>query len=141
MEKLYQFEGLCLWDRGGGLPEGAAPCSAPFAPLVITVRRDPAKSRGLYRIDDLRRLDAQDVRAALQPLPPQQAADDLTALVQAEGACVLNTAFARCWDVLRATRRRRDGFRVHLVGLGDVGGTVAAGLGPAGTGPDGHRHL
>ena len=74
MEKLYQFEGLCLWDRGGGLPEGAAPCSAPFAPLVITVRRDPAKSRGLYRIDDLRRLDAQDVRAALQPLPPQQAA-------------------------------------------------------------------
>ena len=95
MEKLYQFEGLCLWDRGGGLPEGAAPCSAPFAPLVITVRRDPAKSRGLYRIDDLRRLDAQDVRAALQPLPPQQAADDLAALVQAEGACVLNTAFAR----------------------------------------------
>lgn len=128
MEKLYQFEGLCLWDRGGGVPAGAAPCSAPFAPLVITVRRDPAKSRGLYRIDDLRRLDAQDVRAALQPLPPQQAADDLAALVQAEGACVLNTVFARCWDVLRATRRRRDGFRVHLVGLGDVGGTVLQGL-------------
>ena len=128
MEKLYQFEGLCLWDRGGGVPAGAVPCSAPFAPLVITVRRDPAKSRGLYRIDDLRRLDAQDVRAALQPLPPQQAADDLAALVQAEGACVLNTVFARCWDVLRATRRRRDGFRVHLVGLGDVGGTVLQGL-------------
>ena len=67
-------------------------------------------------------------RSALQPLPPQQAADDLAALVQAEGACVLNTAFARCWDVLRATRRRRDGFRVHLVGLGDVGGTVLQGL-------------
>lgn len=124
----YRYADVCLCDCGGGVPAGALACDAPFAPLVFTVRRDPARSRGLYRINDLRRLEEAERPTLLQYLPSASAATPLAALVAAHGASVLNTAFDRCWDVLQATMRRQSAFRVHLVGLGDVGGTVLQGL-------------
>ena len=125
---FYRYQDLCLCDRGGGLPEGAAAVETPFAPLVFTVRRDPLRSRGLYRIDRMSQLEEAETPALLQADAPAPA-DPLDAFLQTHGAAVLNTSFARCWDVLQATLHpKRDHFRVHLVGLGDVGGTVLLGL-------------
>lgn len=127
--KFYRYDAMCLCDWGGGVPPQATACSEPFTPLVFTVRRDALHSRGLYRIDALCQLDQQEQPALLQKTSAARQPGGLDAFVRANGAAVLNTAFAHCWQVLRATLQpqKRD-FRVNLVGLGDVGGTVLLGL-------------
>ena len=123
---FYRWNEICLCDRGGKLPQGAAPVSEPFAPLVFLVERDPLHSRGLYRIDAMYQLEEPAEPAMLQP---QSTADTMDDFLSQHGAAVLNTAFDRCWQVLERTMHPKTaGFRVNLVGLGDVGGTVLQGL-------------
>lgn len=126
---FYRYDGLCVADAGGGVPDGAQPCDAPFAPLIFTVRRDPLRSRGLYAIGDVSQLDEPETPDLLGRLPQTLGSDELSRFVRRHGAGVLNTAFARAWPVLRQMRQpRRRGLRLQLVGLGDVGGTVLMGL-------------
>lgn len=124
---FYRWNDICLCDRGGKLPAGAELTDAPFAPLVFLVERDPRQSRGLYRIDAMAQLEETADPFMLQR--KGAAAEELDTFLAEHGAAVLNTAFDRCWQVLERTLHpRKSGFRVNLVGLGDVGGTVLQGL-------------
>lgn len=128
-KKWKQF---CLCADEPLFPAGAAPCGAPFAPLVFLVKRDPAVSRGLFAIHSLAELYEKESVSCLRPCMaavPADTPEGLDAFVRAHGASVLNVSFARAFSYLEhwygAPKR---GLRVNLVGLGDVGGTVLMGL-------------
>ena len=55
---LYKsWEGFCLGAQEPELfPSGAASAAAPFAPLVLLVRREPLRSRGMFAIRSLSEL-------------------------------------------------------------------------------------
>ena len=132
--KYYAYEGFCLAECGGRVPEGAAAAEEPFAPLVFLVERDPQKSRGLFAISSLSELGEPEGISLLLPLPEVTEDSILTLFVREHGASVANTAFSRWFSVLRAFRARGKAKpRVNLVGLGNVGGTTAIGLKLLGT--------
>ena len=126
------WHGLCLSGSEDHFPRDAVPCPRPFHPLVFLVRRDPLRSRGYYAISRLEELYEPEGVHCLRPCAsalPADAPGALAALVEAHGASVLNTSFVRCFDYLLAqVRRKKAGFKVTLVGLGDVGSTVLTGL-------------
>ena len=132
--EFYRYRDYCFCLYGGALPEGAAPVGEPFSPLVFLVSRDPFVSRGYFMINSLAELDEPE-GANLLLLPPAQAdAGSLARFVEANGACVLNTAFSRALDVLNAYRFQLVmPPRIQIVGLGNVGGTMLTGLKLLGT--------
>ncbi len=127
--EYYRYREFCLCSQGGAPPQGALPAEGPFAPLVLLVSRDPFVSRGFFAIRSLAELDEPEgVNLLFAPTVPK-ADDGLTRFVEANGACVLNTAFARAFDILLAYRFYLSILpRVQIVGLGNVGGTMATGL-------------
>lgn len=130
----YAYQGFCLADHGGRLPEGAVAVAQPFDPLVFLVERDPQKSRGLFAISSLAELDEPEGISLLLPPPEQTADDTLARFVKEHGASVANTAFSRWFSALCSFRTRGTTKpRVNLVGLGNVGGTTAIGLKLLGT--------
>lgn len=132
--EYYRYQGFCLCPAGGLLPEGAARAEAPFCPLVFLVSRDPNHSRGIFAITDLAELDEPEGVNLLLPFLPADQTGELARFVAQHGASVANTAFARWFEVLEANRARKNkALRFHLVGLGDVGGTVLTGLKLLGT--------
>lgn len=132
--EYYRYREFCLCLRGGALPEGALPAEEPFSPLVLLVSRDPFVSRGFFAIRSIAELDEPEGVSLLLAPPVRKAEDGLSRFVEANGACVLNTTFAHAFDVL-STYRFYLGIlpRVQIVGLGNVGGTVAMGLKLLGT--------
>jgi len=126
--EFYRYRGFCLCPRGGTLPEGALPTEEPFDPLVFLLERDPLKSRGFFAVRSLAELDEPEGAGLLLPPEPAEAGA-LARFVAEHGAGVVNTAFARWFAALHAYHARRGARqRVHLVGLGNVGGTTATGL-------------
>ena len=125
----YRYQNLCLCPAGGTLPPGAAEVSEPFEPLVFLLGRDPLTSRGFFAARSTAELDEPEGTNLLLPAPPDERADGLARFVREHGASALNTAFERCFGVygaFSALQKKRP--RVHLVGLGDVGGTVLTGF-------------
>lgn len=122
--------GVCYVSLGGAFPAGAKPALRPASPLVILVRRDPVHSRGFWAITDLGQLTEPEGPAALLPRrTPADAPQDLAEFVRAHGASVLNTAFPGGFDFAdRWFGPKPERYKVTLVGLGDVGGTVLTGL-------------
>jgi len=124
------YHNICYASLGGALPRGAVPVCGPEAPLVLTVRRDPLRSRGFWAISDLAELTEPEGPAALLPvLEAEQKSAELAAFVRAHGASVLNTAFPAAFEYAEswfASRPRK--LTLTLVGLGDVGGTVLTAL-------------
>lgn len=126
------WHGFCLAGSPETLPPGAQPAETPFAPLVFLTRRDPMRARGWFAITQLAQLwEGEDLspltpcRAAL----PQDLPSGLEDFVSRHGATVVNLAFARALRRLEDWRTpKAQDFRVALVGLGDVGRTVLAGL-------------
>ena len=129
MTDFYGYDGFCLCPMGGDLPGGARKVEFPFAPLVFLVQRPPQSCRGFFAINDLREITEPEGPALLRALSENDDRSPLASFVEAHGAAVLNTAFARCFDVLRDYYKRKNRpLRLTLVGLGDVGGTVLTGL-------------
>ncbi len=125
----FSYRDLCLCPAGGSLPSGALPAERPFRPLVFLVERDPLVSRGFFAIRSLAELDEPEGLNLLLPPPDAENTEALSRFVKENGASVLNTAFARAFDVMEAYRSRRDTpQRVHILGLGNVGGTTATAL-------------
>lgn len=120
------WKGFCLCALGGGYPPESRPAAAPFVPLIFTVKRPPEKSRGWFAVSRLEEVFEPEDLSVLLPRPGQTP-DELSAFVAAHGAGVLNTAFGRAWEFLAAPKPR-DGLRVTLTGLGDVGGTLLTAL-------------
>jgi len=131
---FYRYGGFCLAPAGGSLPRGAITVEAPFSPLIFLVERDPKNSRGYFAIRDIAELNEPEGANLLLPAVPEEARDALARFVCRRGAGVLNTAFARCFDVLEHWQKHGEKpVRLNLVGLGDVGGTVLTGLKLLGT--------
>jgi len=127
MTDFYAAGGACFCPLGGSLPEGAVR-AAPFSPLVFLVSRPGA--RGIYAVHDPAGLDEPEGPALLLPPQPGRSfSPEADKIIRSEGACVLNTAYHHAFSLLeRFLRPRREGLRVTLVGLGDVGGTALTGL-------------
>jgi len=126
--KFYRYEKFCLCPLGGQVPPLAAEGEAPFAPLVFLVHQDPLSSRGIYAIESLLELDAPMGASLLLPAEKAHDPSSLAALVEKEGATVLNTAFKRAFTQLQAMHEKRGPFTLSLVGLGDVGGFALTAL-------------
>lgn len=124
--EFRSWQGFCLCDLGGGFPPEAVPAQ-PFAPIVLTVRRDALRSRGCFAVQTAAEALEPEGIAAL--LPSKAAAPaELDALVRTfGGATVLNTAFSHAFSYL-ARERKTTGLCAVLVGLGDVGGTLLTAL-------------
>lgn len=127
------WQGFCLCaETDDVFPLGAEAAPSPFAPLVFLVRRDPMTSRGFFAIQRLEELWEGEGINLLTPCRaqvPPSVPEELAALVSAVGAGVLNVSFGRAFAWLLAHKApKKTGFRVTLVGLGDVGGTVLTGL-------------
>ena len=121
--------GICYVSLGGAVPAGAKAASGPSEPLVITVRRDPVRSRGFWAISDLSQLEEPEGPAALLPRSGTGGHRELAEFVRNHGASVLNTAFPGGFDfAAHWFRSRPERKTLTLVGLGDVGGTVLTAL-------------
>lgn len=123
--EFKHWKGFCLCSLGGGWPEGAVSVSAPFHPLVFTVRRDGEKSRGWFAVSSMTGLEETGT-AVLLPAGKDSSAP-LADFVARNGATVLNTAFSHAFAFL-AAEKKRSALRLTLVGLGDVGGTLLTAL-------------
>lgn len=129
MIAYYESNGVCFGDLGGRLPQGAQPVQAPFSPLVFLVDRDPLRSRGIFAVRTPGEVLEEEGPSLLLPAPVGTLDPAADAIIARDGACVLNTAFVRCFDVLEAfLHPKTTGLRVTVAGLGDVGGTVLTGL-------------
>lgn len=123
---FYAFNGYCLSPLGGTLPSDCEK-SELFAPLVLLVDRPPETSRGLFAVSSVDEVfEAEDARLLLPPVRVEELTP-LRKFVEENGASILNTAFARAFDFLLAPKKAK-GFRLNLVGLGDVGGTLLTAL-------------
>ncbi|MBQ0058735.1 MAG: lactate dehydrogenase [Lachnospiraceae bacterium] len=108
------------------------------SPLVFLTNRDPLTSRGVTAISQVGELFEEEGIELLKPCKEDSLVsapnsdkdrETLSQLVSNDGAVLLNTAFGRCYDFLENVMNpKRDGYKVTLVGLGDVGGTVLTGL-------------
>lgn len=122
-----KWNGFCLCGEEDLFPADAVSVENPFAPLVFLVNRDPVKCRGIFAVAGLEEVyETEGIHCLLpcQPVLP----GELSAMVAEHGATVLNTSFHNAFSQLMAQRQKKDGIRVTLVGLGDVGRTVLTGL-------------
>ena len=126
------WHGFCLCGEEGCFPSDAVRAEEPFCPLVFLVRRDGSVSRGIFAVSAPGEIFVPEGLNCLRPCrseAPGEFPSALKALVEENGATVLNTFFSRAFPLLlRWTEKRERGTRVTLVGLGDVGGTVLTGL-------------
>lgn len=126
--EYYLHHNICYASLGGAVPAGAVRVAAPSVPLVLTVRREPAHSRGFWAIRDLAELEEAEGPAALLPVRPC-GGGDLADFVREHGASVLNTTFPGGFSYAeRWFGPKPDCLTVTLAGLGDVGGTVLTAL-------------
>ncbi len=129
---LQKWNEFCLCGEQGMFPAGSVPVEELFSPLVFLVRREGLTGRGLFAIQSLGELYEDNSVECLLPCRRMVPGDQqkLEGFVRSHGACVLNTAFANCFSYLQAytSGAKKKTYRVTLVGLGDVGGTVLTGL-------------
>lgn len=125
--EFKEWNGFCLCSLGGRMPADAQTVEAPFAPLVLLVDGAPKNSRGLFAVKDLDEVWDSEGIAALLPTTRRTSEPLLREFVERNGAAVLNTAFQNAFSFLCAPKKK-DGLRVTLVGLGDVGGTLLTAL-------------
>ncbi len=127
---LKQWNDLCLWGEEESLfPTQAVPAEELFAPLVLLTRRNGLTSRGLWAVNSLEEFYEEETVRLLRCREGGEETGELAAFVAQHGAMAANTTFRRLWEVLpRFAFPKRTGYRVTLVGLGDVGGTVLTAL-------------
>lgn len=126
--EFKRWRGFCLCPlEGAPLPTDTREADAPFVPLIFLVKRDPLRSRGWFAISSIDGLYEEEGCSLLLPPEKRDVPEALRGFVEKHGACVLNTAFARAFRFLQG-EKKREGLRLSLVGLGDVGGTLLTAL-------------
>ena len=126
---LKRWNDICLWGEEDMFPAGAVPVSQLFAPLVILTRRDGLTNRGIWSVRSLAEVAEDESVHCLLPCCEDTNESELGRFVARHGATVANVAFKRVFDLLpKVLFPKTTGFRVTLVGLGDVGGTVLTGM-------------
>lgn len=124
--EFKKWNGCCLCSLGGTFPEEAVP-SELFAPLIFLVERSAVENRGFFAVSCVDEIFEAENTKILQPAKTTAVLASLREFVEKNGAGVLNTAFSRAFDFL-ASEKKKSGFRLNLVGLGDVGGTLLTAL-------------
>ncbi len=127
--QFKRWNDICLCAERDLFPADAVSVEQPFAPLVFLVHRDGKTCRGLYAVSSLQEVGEEESLRCLLPVADSDEDTELSRFVAKNGATVLNTAFQNGFSVLQQyLNPKRGGYRVTLVGLGDVGGTVLTGL-------------
>ena len=115
------------------LPEPAVPGS----PSLFLFQRDPQESPAALRVTDTRQLSQGGVDVSWLDPARRGAAPDLTpevtAAIHAGTLTAVNFSHPRWRDALSFYKPRKGKKRVHLLAVGDVGGTLLTALL--------HRHL
>lgn len=124
--EFRKWKNYCLCSLGGAYPAEAEPTEL-FAPLVFLVDRTAAENRGFFAVSCVDEIFEEETTRILQPAVKRSELEDLREFVRKNGAGVLNTAFSRAFDLL-ASEKKKSGFHLNLVGLGDVGGTLLTAL-------------
>ncbi len=124
--EFKRWKNYCLCSLGGSYPDDAEPCKL-FSPLIFLVDRSPETHRGFYAVCNVDEIMQEENVSILQPAERSERFDRLRDFVAENGAGVLNTAFTRAFDFL-SLQKKRSNLRIHLVGLGDVGGTLLTAL-------------
>ena len=124
--EFRKWKNYCLCRLGGTFPKDAEP-SELFAPLVFLVDRPALENRGFFAVTSVDEVFEAESTKILQPAERSDRLEALRKFVEENGAGVLNTAFSRAFDFL-ASEKKKSGFHLNLVGLGDVGGTLLTAL-------------
>lgn len=119
------WRGFCLCPLGGQCPEDSIPLSAPFSPLVFLVHRNPMENRGWFSVSSMAQVMEEETANLLLPTEPE--GHWLDEFLSCHGGTVLNTAFSHSLEFLQQAKAK-TAYRVTLVGLGDVGGTLLTAL-------------
>lgn len=127
----YRENGVCFTSPLADLPLPKSPPPEPDAPLAILFEAPPENRRASFCVTDARQLSAPESVTWLDPDRIAGAAPELSQELSRRIACrTLRAVNARHPKWLQAaspdfTRRRK---RVHLLAVGDVGGTMLTGL-------------
>ncbi len=124
--EFKRWKEYCLCTLGGSFPKDADPCEL-FAPLIFLVDRPAQNNRGFFAVSSVDEIFEQESTKILQPAERRDALCELREFVEKNGAGVLNTAFSRAFAFL-GSEKKKHGFHLNLVGLGDVGGTLLTAL-------------
>ena len=110
------------------LPEPAVPGS----PSLFLFQRDPQESPAALRVTDTRQLSQGGVDVSwLDPArrgAPPDLTPEVTAAIHAGTLTAVNFSHPRWRDALSFYKPRKGKKRVHLLAVGDVGGTLLAAL-------------
>ncbi len=127
----YQYEGTLLGALRPDLPLAPAR-EADGVPSLLLVDRDPARSRMSFRLTDPRQLTAPeenvswlDPRRMAEPQPPLP--PPVRQLLDRGALRAVNVRHPR-WREVLSPRPAKGPYRIHLLAVGDVGGTLLTAL-------------
>ena len=114
------------------LPGLPFPPAEAGRPALFLTQRDPLRSRAIWRVTDGRQLTAEEsvlwldsgrISPEMPQLPP-----DVAAAIQAGTLTGVNLSHPRWRDALEFAAPKTGRKRVHLLAVGDVGGTLLTAL-------------
>ena len=114
------------------LPQLPFPAAEPAEPELFLLQRDPLRSRTAWRVTDPRQLTAEESvcwldAGRISPDMPRLPAEVLSA-IEGGSLTAVNLSCPRWREALDFTRPKREKKRVHLLAVGDVGGTLLTAL-------------
>jgi len=110
------------------LPDLPFPTAPAGKPDLFAVRKDPHHSRAAWRVTEARQLTAEENVCWLDPgrIAPDapELPDEVSAAVEAGSLTAVNLSHPRWREALTFTSPKAKKKRVHLLAVGDVGGTL-----------------
>lgn len=114
------------------LPDLPFPAARPGIPQLFLLRRDPQRSRTAWRVTDSRQLAAEesvcwlDHNRIAPEIPP--VSPEVSAAIEAGTLTAVNLSHPRWREALDFITPQSGKKRVHLLAVGDVGGTLLTAL-------------
>lgn len=131
--EYYRSHDLCCCSLNPGLPLPPGKAPDPDEPLIFLFERESASCRASFCVSDPRQLTAkaEDVRW-LDPRriegPAPELSEDMTKRINARTLRAVNFRHPRWEEAARFSLPPAKRKRVHLLAVGDVGGTLLIGL-------------
>jgi len=110
------------------LPDMPFPAASGGKPELFLVQKDPRRSRAAWRVTDARQLTAEENvcwldNRRIAPEEPKLPAE-VSAALEAGSLTAVNLSHPRWREALGFTAPKAGKKRVHLLAVGDVGGTL-----------------
>lgn len=129
----YQDNGQTYAAFLPDLPLQKVQVPPPEVPLTFLFDAPPENRRSAFCVADLKQLSASESVAWLDPARivggiPQTGVDDIQQRVEKRTLCAVNHRHPRWREAATLTAFKPKRNRVHLLAVGDVGGTLLTGL-------------